>query len=53
MLRVDTEWRFDNLQGLSPNALKFWTNIIPLQVEKPMTKFITRDFLVVILPPGI
>jgi hypothetical protein len=28
----------DNLQGLSPKALKFWTNIIPLKFEKPMIK---------------
>jgi len=33
----------DNLQGLSPKALKFWTNIIPLKFEKPMIKFKTRE----------
>jgi len=37
-----------------PKALKFWTNIIPLKLEKPMIKYKKRViFLVALLAPGI
>jgi len=54
----EAKWALDfptnNLQGLSPKALKFWTNIILLKLEKATTKYKKKGiFLVAVFAQGV